>query len=459
MLQSAKFAANFAFILGLGVVQLVLVIVFSRNDYRDFDFSFEGRKTPPVFGHSARFGTMHRVHRSGMYSSFQCAGGSQVFPGMALMSTHRDFWPAANHLAARVCVLHDVCVVNGTVTYYSDPQLDSVVPAYASMPAFLEIGLVFAGYRYDLNDKSPGWMPNLVNGRIPTSYSRGPRDTYILDQLSYADNYAHLLIDSLWGGHMAAAMFDFDMTKAQFLGLVSCATNPHFGSDETLKQKCSRNVAKWTSVLSEFPYLPIEDIKTPMCLSALIVGASQAFSLKSFHVMRGIILRNAREYVLAKLNLTENETSPLEHHHVVVLMKSSGGATRAAKYPELCSDVTTWANNIVPSVSIECIEGTPHLTVYSQVKSVLGASVIVTEHGSVSYTTRFARRGASCLHIGEDPPTEMLDAQVFLHDVDRQTFFMSSTGPRRGDLAGMLLLALVRAGERLGLPQRLSTAG
>jgi hypothetical protein len=56
------------------------------------------------------------------------------------------------------------------------------------------------------------------------------------------------------------------------------------------------------------------------------------------------------------------------------------------------------------------------------------------------------------LLIVEDPPQEMYDAQVYLHDTDILSFYMSSTGSRRRDLPGMLLLALAHAANNLGLP-------
>jgi hypothetical protein len=144
---------------------------------------------------------------------------------MKLQDTQIVFWPKANSVAARVCMLHDVCSVKGEILFFKNPELDALTPEFTHIEAMAkEKGLGFDGYRPDHTADSLGWMPVITDGPIPfqSRNSYGARSVYVLDRLSYAFNYAHLLIDQLYGGHMAAAIFNFDIGDAQLIGLEAC---------------------------------------------------------------------------------------------------------------------------------------------------------------------------------------------------------------------------------------------
>jgi hypothetical protein len=382
--------------------------------------------------------------KRGAHSGFQCVGGSQAFPGMDLFDVQTTFWPEADILAGRVCLLHDVCWRNGQIEYYRDAAAEAAYPAYARVAAFADIkGMVFAGYHPDLNQNTHGWMPTIVDAPVPTDVVYGPRATYILDTLSYAQNYAHLMVDSLWGGHAAAAMWDFDMHDAQFVGLTACGG----GLSANRREDCEQSLARWTPVLSDHAYLPLPSVAKPVCFGELVVGAGTAFSLKSLHVLRGLVMRSMRQFAWAKLGLLP--LPPLAEHHVVAITKLA--AARRPAYPEICDDVAGVAARMQPPVKFTCVVPDTGTDAKSQVALMTRATVVLVEHGSVSYVTRFARAGAVAVHLSQALPQQTLDVNIFLHDQDVQTLYMSSEPGRRGDLPGMMLLALASAGERLGL--------
>jgi hypothetical protein len=402
-----------------------------------------------------RRGSQHKDNApasASVYSSFACAGGSQTFEGMELMKTHLPQWPAAGDAVARVCVLRDVCWRNGHVEYYEDPT--EATPASTRMAAFEQTGLVVAGY-LDYFDAQSGrkrdrptlWAPHVMHERVPTSITYSEYPVSILDKLSFSTNYAHLLVDSLWGGHMASQIFDFDIEKAQLVGLESCGTSSHMLPSSA--DDCAFNLKKWVPLFYDNPYkmLPNISVTSGQCFSALIVGAGPAFSLKSLHILRGAVMRQVRLYTHTKLGIVPTF---LQQHRILVVEKQPG--VRQSRYPELCLDVMNVAARLLPPIDVRCISFTKETSAHDEVNEVVSASVFVSEHGGTSYISRLGRPGMTGLYIGEDPPQEMYDAQIFLHDTDILSFYMSSTGSRRNDLPKMLLLALSHASNNLGLP-------
>jgi len=394
-----------------------------------------------------------KPRRRSLFSSFHCVGGSQDFSDfiseMKLQDTQIVFWPKANSVAARVCMFHDVCSVKGEILFFKYPELDALTPEFTHIEAMAkEKGLGFDGYRPDHTADSLGWMPVIMDGPIPfqSRNSYGARSVYILDRLSYAFNYAHLLIDQLYGGHMAAAIFNFDIGDAQLIGLEACE-NFEFTRRNALQ--CQDNLANWVPVLFNHPYVFLQDLEDT-CFDSLVVGAGAAFSLQSLHTMRGVVFRNARSFALQKLGVLPPH---IGQHHVLVFEKSPEDALRKPAYPEICSDVRRIIEQLELVVPLTCQRmGFSTLSVYEQIAFVQNATIIFTEHGSVSYTTRFAQPGLVSIHIGgADPPYSMRDAMVVLHDADRPTYFVSSARDRLDDLRGMLLVALERAGQGFNL--------
>ena len=396
-------------------------------------------------------GNGSRPRGGAAYSSFVCAGGSQTFENMELMKTHLPHWPEAEDAVARVCVLRDVCWRGGRVEFYEDPT--AATPASARMASFEKAGLVVAGYLdyfdvpWVVRDRPILWAPRVMHEPVPANLPYSELPVSILDKLSVSTNYAHLLVDNLWGGHMASLMFDFDIEDAQLVGLEPCGTSPHMGPSDA--EDCRVNLEKWVPVFYSHTYKMLTSTPTASgeCFSSLIVGAGPAFSLKSLHILRGAVMRQVRRVAHTHLGIV---LEPLQQHRILVVQKQPG--VRKPRYAELCRDVKSFASRTLPPIDVRCMAFSKTTSVHEQISEVVSASVFVSEHGSVGYISRLGRPGMTGLYIGEDPPQEMYDAQVYLHDTDILSFYMSSSGSRRRELPEMLLLALSHAANNLGLP-------
>jgi len=346
-------------------------------------------------------------------------------------------------------------MVGGAVTYFADFALAIAAPPAAG--ATIADADVFLG-QFQFTAAQGLWQPAVLAGPRPSHLPFAPEDrTYVLDDLSFAENFGHLLMDNFLAAYAAAEVLGLDPGDLQLLGQRDCA---HF-LDKGLvvggarsEDMCARNVAVWGAALFSYPYLT-PPYARDFCVRELVVGHAPGFALASSYAHRAATARAARAHAHARLGVPPS--APLQAHTVLVMLKHAEHALVAI--PELCSLVEAWVAALQPPPQLLCVMPAG-LGLEEQLRLQANVTVYVAEAGSTAYgAALFGRPGASLVSVvpGTRPGNIKLplakEAQVFLATTDVQAWYYSLQSlVEEGWGAGAMLLALERAGQRLNLP-------
>lgn len=412
--------------------------------------------------------------RSDGFSSFECTAGSQVFTrGYDLQRTQAPYYPKADDPMLRICLLRDVCFSQeGELQYYANPELEKRAPPHLSMAAFAGGTLVqldylmaqFGGAFRNTSIRYDGsFVPTVVVGQRPPHlpfFSASTATVHALGRLSFANNWGHLLVDTILPHLAAADIFGFDDADLQLLDLYSCDTmyNAHYPLESppgmVHRDLCEINTERWLGPLFSHPMLSAPTFHG-QCFHQLLVGHGGALSLKSLWHHRAATIRKARARLHRVLGVAE---PPISRHHIVVFVKTL--QSNGSDLPGLCEAVKSAAlalrQPIVPQgglepIKVECVEPAP-LSAQEQLSLVSQATLTVCENGSTGYLALFQRPGTTFLSVLGEHEEMGKEPQVLLSLTDVQVFY-SSWSDLREFGTGQLLLGLERAGIRLGLPQ------
>ena len=408
-------------------------------------------KLPPGGKIPSRRLPQSRPKRLSNYSSFSCLGGSQNFAASAQWPeflSQIDVLPRLDAPRNRICELRDVCVSGeGEIQYFVDAALEAAVPNNLRAEEALR---VYSGV-HSFFIKKKLWSPRFFLSARPQEIPFAPEERlYVLDQLSYVENYAHLLFDNLLPALEVAEVFGTDSIDVQLLGLSNCINFP----DSTLiinglpaTTMCMQNIEKWTAALFTYPYLA-PPFAAPFCVRRLLVGHAPSFSLASSYHHRVSTLRVAREAIHARLGVSLSV--PLPCHRVLVYLARP--EHRTPKIIDLCSDVNLWLVGLQPTIIVDCVRPAEQ-DLTEQVSSVSSATLFVVETGSTGYgAVMLGRPGSSAVVVVPTGAAHLhKEAQVFLFSDVHVYYHEEDTLRAPGGGQGALLLALERAGENLNL--------
>ena len=419
----------------LGPLTLALALLYL------FDFA------PPCFTllHTSVPSRPHfRRSPAGNYSSFECIAGSQSFD-FPLTSPQQPEFPAANAAIMRTCLLRDVCFIGGELSYFVDDKLEAAAPSIASSASAL---ILFPGFLSGPHNHNNPLSITFKHNPRPAHPPFAPTDrTYLLGELSFVENFGHLIIDTILPAFAVADVYGLDMEHVQLLDTRSCETVPTtilVDSEGNLAvELCRRNLERWAELLLVHPLLqaPISD----SCYERLIVGHAVSFSLTGLYAHRASAIRAMRKRMYERLGMSPAFTST--KHTIMVLEKKV--LLASIKYPGICKDVRAWAERLHPTPDITCIVPGA-LTVKQQLQHMTAASLVVAEHGTTTYLSLFQKEGSSLLVVVPDGNSAK-EVQTLLFNTDVQAWYFSLSRMQK-EGAGALFLALERAGKRLGLP-------
>ena len=414
--------------------------------------------------------------RSDGFSSFECTGGSQAFARN--YSTQRTQEPIAQRAEStflRLCLLRDVCFApSGELQFFVDPGLEAATPPHLSVRAFSAErgGLAMLDYfsvQFGGLVRTPGalydaaFAPTVVEGPRPPGlpfFEGSGAAVHALGRLSFANNWGHLLVDTVLPALAAAEVFGFGAGEVQPLDYYTCATMVGAGTQLPFvpgavhADLCRTNIARWLAPLFSHPLLHRPDFEG-RCFRQLLVGHGGALSLKSLWHHRAATIRAARERLHAALAVPQ---PPLREHRILVLEKTA--QANGALLPGLCPIVRLAAARLRHNgsgggggggaVAVDCAEPTP-LGAAEQLALLGAATLVVCENGSTGYAALFQRPGSALLAVLGDAEGEAKEVQVLLSLTDVLVLYSSHAdfkemGP------GTLLVALERVGKRLGLP-------
>jgi len=301
------------------------------------------------------------------------------------------------------------------------------------------------------------WHPNgppyykpevLWTERPPLPFE--PDRLYVLDELSDPSNYAHLLVDTLLPTIGVAQVYGEDPANVQLVETVNCHTwhKPDMlipGLNKPASEVCEKNLRVWPPALLAHPML-LPPYGRDMCFRRLVMGQAGSMSLAG-EFARGAITRAARTRLYEGLGL--DPAARPSAHHILVLVKKK--FIKDVEVPDICGTVRGWAA-WWPEVTVTCIVPA-EVTLREQIEALSKATVVVSEHGSTSYSCMFQVPGTSLLLLAP-VKTGVLkwakEPQVMLYFADLFVLYLDES--RWVDKVAVPLLqsALDRAGKSLG---------
>ena len=398
---------------------------------------------------------LHQHDAAPAYSSFRCTGGAQRFQKFA------DEDVATRDL--RICVFSNVCLINRQLTYFvsaaerSDPtemRLEGQ-GSESSPPGFLWAGtwsrfIHGTALQIKFEETSiPGRLERAENNRV-----------YFLSELSLPSNYGHLLLDNVVPTYATAEILGIDVRDVQLIGLKSCIESEvHMWTGWNLKgvrgvsaekdpqQLCQESMARWLPLLLEHPY---DDLGRDRCFGTLVAGHEGMFASHTF-VHRASAMRSMRQRLLHSLGLPD--VLPREHRVLVLQQQNYIQGFGSLPYIALCENATSAMRGLSARVEVQCIRPA-ELSVDEQMRQILRSTLVITVHGTTSYSaSMFACPGTSLLIAFSDAEgaPKIKEARTTLFAIDLQVFHAPFSTLQAGNWAPYLLLALRRAGERFGI--------
>ena len=253
----------------------------------------------------------------------------------------------------------------------------------------------------------------------------------ILTQLSLLSSdfnrvAGHLLHDDLFPAMTAMRLYNINVSRGQLLyngcqrleGISPyqceyCA-DPYRKETctgcKTRTQSCNENYHNYGKlVLGHDPINLFEKwIGSNFCMKTLIVGQSQPLSLHYLDYHRTTSIRQGRDNVLQNLGLKVTSTKPITTLMILVLISGrgiNGGSKGKGWYkmdwPTLCDDVSALISNLSAIPIVKCVDPSTQ-SILAQVIDAQEASIIVAEHGTLSYAALWARDETILITIGSE---------------------------------------------------------
>lgn len=382
------------------------------------------------------------------YSSFECIGGSQVLKTDSMQQTSVKVWPL-NNPEFRTCHYRNVCLVNGSITYFQKYSKDGQVPK-----EYLPEG--FDGNVNHLSYLRAFTMPVVTHyGPIDMSKSTfHPIKYTFLDSNSWSFNYGHYLNDNVMPTFVASKLFDFPIEESQQLFETSCrlfstleeafsnrvvAYNRSLG---TYRQACMNRLETMWPHFYNHPPLFIDKLSQDkgLCLQHLVTGQGSSFGLKSLDLSRGLYFRAFRDYVLNRV-MKSKPSMPQQEHLILVGLRTVGSAGGSI-IQDLCQKTKLALQQVDDPehrqrFKIECFVPSD-LSFEDEIAMVRRAKVLISVHGTITYMVLFARDGTQQISVAS--PKELKENQMLLYATHFHTMYL--TWDKMGQLPGVLEHAL-----------------
>jgi len=369
-------------------------------------------------------------------------------------------------LGYRLCLLHDVCVVDGEVTFYVDPKADALLPASMRLSAFSS-GLLYKGAYEATVAKAE--VPRVVSGPRPPSASyASPRDRlYLLNSLNNAQNYAHLLLDTILPAFSVALFYDLEIQDLQHAGLSTCDTFPNSNwvlkgeKSASFSAACWGNFEKWYDVIMPHPFLnaatglPAESGSAggkhaaaqhqPICYANAVMGHDSMFSTALFagHMSRAAPSRAIRErafrFFFGKPPPMELPPSSSTKKQVALVLTSMRPTSEdSGVSASLCKRtkeavLPTWQG----TADVLCMAPAT-MALKEQLLHLSNAAMVISEHGSTGYAGLFMTPGATLILVTPKGEKVAKEGHVLLFLPDIHTLYLTEKEVEDGKLEVVL---------------------
>ena len=249
----------------------------------------------------------------------------------------------------RTCLLRNVCIANGNLTYYVSSKTASEVPQ-----DYLPAG--FDGKMFHVGHLRAFTIPLSTEvSEVPPSYTWHAQKTVYLDANSWTFNYGHYLIDNVLPTFFAAKIFNLNFSEAQQIFETSCrqfTTLPAKFANEkvaynkslgTYRSACLDRIVGMHNLFYNHKPIFVEDyVNKPICFKQLMGGHGSTFGLKAVELSRGFVQREFREYVLDRLRRRSPQTRATldsSQENLILVGIRSRGSAGAEIVSNLCTKV------------------------------------------------------------------------------------------------------------------------
>lgn len=381
------------------------------------------------------------------FTSFQCIGGSQVLRTESFKQASVKVWPL-NNPEFRTCKYRNICLVNGTLTYFSQHAEDSIVPKE----------LLPRGFEGNVNHLSylrAFTMPiHTIYGKIPADYAFHSTKIMFLDSNSWSFNYGHYLNDNVIPTFIAAKLFNVPFEGSQQLFESNCrlfsTLEPAFSdrlvtynrSMGTYRHACLEKLDKLYTYFYDIAPIYADQLTTKsLCFDTMITGQGSSFGLKAIAMSRGYFFREFRDYVLKRIKLKAPEVSKEKDYMILVGLRTVGSAGGSIIH-DLCDQVKASLQHISNDLYrqkyyVQCFVPSDQGFV-QEIEWVQKAKIIISVHGTISYMSLFSRDGTIQLSIAN--PNELKENQMLLYATHFQTLYL--TWDKMKELTGTLEYAI-----------------
>lgn len=165
-----------------------------------------------------------------------------------------------------------------------------------------------------------------------------------------------------------------------------------------------------------------------ICFKNLIVGHENVFSQENFELARAGFIRRFRDRIVKRAGLTPKlRKTRSEKQTIVVLTKDNDSLLYKSSYLalRLCNMVTVYTAAILPPPEVICISNISTMSFQSQLELSLNATLVISEHGTLSYFNIFVRTGTVAIVIAPlQDDFGIKDPHIFLHLTHVQIFYL-----------------------------------
>lgn len=345
-----------------------------------------------------------------------------------------------------MCLFENVCWMDDHFEIFEDPALKAATPEFMWPDAFGDAML-------SLGHIPHFWAPESRAGPAPKGASWIGNETFLLNANSHSDNFGHVLFDDLIPALTALALLDLPLDNGRLLSQYGCRRPmPSYDPDgdnpyvhRPRKDVCLENFALYTPLVLGRPMVDLErEWKgQTVCMKRLVASHSSVFSLRSLDVQRGTSLRHARDFIVEKLGLTAMNRPAF--HDVMVLVKKPGFLGPPTS-PTLCEDTKRLLQDIDHRIPVRCFDPVSQ-TINEQVNESLKSSLIVAEHGTISYAALYGHTGVVLLSMATRDVVK--EVQVNLYATHYDTYYFA-VEDMESQYEGMLRFGLAKAAANFG---------
>ena len=348
-------------------------------------------------------------------------------------------FPEADVPRNRVCLFENVCWSDGGIVFYADRALYNSTPAYLWPDSF-------GPEMVDLGYLGTPWTPSLRFGPTPRRARRARHHTYLLHASSLSDNFGHALMDDLVPAIAAMHIFNLSLTDGQLLTMVGCSdartfapASPHESSPYhphlTRSELCADNMSRYASLMLGRP--PLDPHRAwghdTVCMDRMIAGHSSALSLRALNLARAPALRLARDAMVDAAGLATKD-----YASSVLVLQKGVGFNGGALWPTACRDVSRAVGRVNATVPVRCSDPAAQ-DAQAQIRDVQASTVVVAEHGTLSYGALFGRDGTILISVGSS--SVLKEVQVNLFATHYETYYFPIEDVRN-QLEGIMRFAL-----------------